>query len=415
MKDIHAPILSARPVFCCALLAVFYFAFSVPLRAQSTTSEACPPGGTPSTGTRGDGDDIQCRINNILNSNQTLMTTLKNKMGSCTGPHCNLLTDSINRGMAAQSHAMKANARMKGSDYSGLNTLRKNTCAGKKTDCATGNGSYTGGDTDPTVGSDTADQLDSASNALDTANTNLSSEPDVAPSPSPAAAQATFQDLYDYTADSDYPAWLHTGHPDPKALVASKFALLLAAQAADGVKEVSEDACKQDAVVLGEGGNGSLACMVLSIVSVAIDASHEILEFVDNDTTAWEVHGAYERAADLNTNLGHVDSDVSSVQAAVGNTEALIANLQGQVTTLQNSVTALQTQLTSVAKQLGQKLYVTTDMNKQIIQLLLVPDGSRKVGTSLLTCNGDGSASAPCPPVILNCSVATGQCSFNSH
>jgi hypothetical protein len=47
--------------------------------------------------------------------------------------------------------------------------------------------------------------------------------------------------------------------------------------------------------------------------------------------------------------------------------------------------------------------------------LLLVPDGNRKVQKSLLTCTGDNGTPAPCPAVVLNCSLTTGLCTYNAH
>lgn len=415
MQNFGKYLLLVRIASVCAVLAAF-FCCSIPTSAQTGMTESCPSNGMPSNGTRGDGDDIQCRINNVLNSNQNLVTTLQNKLSSCSGAHCDLIMDRLKRAEAGQNRAMKANGRMKGSDYADLNVIRKEKCMGKKSDCAAGNGTYTGADADPTVGADVADQLDSVSNALDKANTTMQSDSENA-APRLAVltnAQSNFKELYDYKADPDYPAWLHSGEPDPQALAGTTYALLLASEAADELHDVSEDACKETVVAVGEGGNTSLACMVLTIAARTIEAEHQLFDFIDANTTGWEAHGAYERAADLNDNLGKVDSDVAAVGVAQGNTELEISQLEGQVTLLQNSVNALKTQLSQVENNLSQKLFVTTDMDKQIMQLLLVPAGNRNVPASLLTCTGDGSSSTPCPTTDLNCSTS-GVCSFNSH
>lgn len=391
---------SAVVRLCGGLLVLMVLSSAAPLHAQNTSTDSCPVGGAPSSGARGDGNDIQCRINNILSRHQTLITNLQTKLNNCNksapNNHCDLIQDHLNRAQAAQNRATRANGRLKGSDYSDLNTVRKAKCTGKNTDCASGNGTVTGGDTDSGVGSDLADQLDDASTGLDKANGLLSGPPPS--SPANIASASTFEALYDYTTDPDYPAWLHVGD-DPKATIPTTFALKMAAGVAEGVEVIAEDACKQEAVVLGEGGNTSLACMALSIAAVALKSSAELVEFVDADTAAWDAHGAYKRAENINNNLGQV-------QSAVGNT-------QTQITNLQNQVTALQNQLQTLANTINEKFFVVNDTQKQLLQLLLVPDGQRTIPASLLSCTGDKSTPNPCPPVGLSCSSATGQCSFN--
>jgi hypothetical protein len=393
-----------------------------PVYAQSGMSQSCSSGGMPSSGTRGDGDDIQCRINNVLTSNQNLLNTMKSKASSCVGAHCDLVMDHLNRAQKAADHGMRANGRMKGSDYADLNTLRKVKCTGNNKDCASGTGVNSGGESDPGVGQDMADRLDEVTNAVDKANQMMQSDP------SPASRfqslvmtnpPATFEALYDYTNttdDPDYPVWLHTGIFDPSAIPAGvRFASLLAAQANELFKEVSEDACKETVVALGEGGNTSLACTVVTLAARAQEALHEVIEFAAGNTMELEVDGAYQREKNLNDNLGQVDKDVAAIGVAAGNTQVAITQLQAQVTQLQSSVDALKTQLSEVENSLSQKLFVNNDMSKQIIQLLLSPDGNRRVPASLLSCTGDSSTGSPCPSIPVTCSNTTGVCSFSAH
>ena len=390
-----------------------------PVYAQSGMSQSCPSGGMPSSGTRGDGNDIQCRINNVLTSNQNLLNTMKSKASSCVGAHCDMVMDHLNRAQKAADHGMRANGRMKGSDYADLNTLRKVKCTGKNSDCASGNGVNSGGDSDPTVGSDMADQLDEATNALDKANQMMQSDPSPADPPQGSVMTSpppTFEDLIDFTKAMDYPTWLHTGLLDPSAIPTGvRFASLLAVQANELMREVTEDACLETVVALGEGGNTSLACTVVTIAARAQEAPHKVIEFAAGNTMELEVDGAYQREKNLNDNLGQVDKDVAAIGVAAGNTQVAITQLQAQVTQLQSSVDALKTQLSEVENSLSQKLFVNNDMNKQIIQLLLSPDGNRQVPASLLTCTGDSSTGSPCPSIPVTCSKTTGVCSFSAH
>jgi len=154
-------------------------------------------------------------------------------------------------------------------------------------------------------------------------------------------------------------------------------------------------------------------------VVVALAASERRQLFVrrapSGHTSEWELHGVYERTGNLNENLGVVDSDVACVQAGVGNTQVAITQLQALVAALQTALDNLKTQLSDVSRDLSQKLYVNKGMNTQLLELLLVPDGSRKVPASLLTCTGDSGSTSPCPPVVVNCASKTGDCSFNAH
>lgn len=414
MKTFSNSLLLVRFVCSCVMLVALYLCLGAPVYAQTS----CSVGDAGSNPNRGNGDDIKCRITNVLNSNQNLLNTIRSKASSCVGAHCDLVMDHLNRAQKAADHGVRANARMKGSDYDDLNTLRKVKCTGKNSDCASGNGVNSGGDSDPGIGKDIADHLDEATDALDKANQTMQSDP------SPTGAQSfvmtspppTFEDLFDFTKATDYPMWLHTGLLDPSAIPTGvRFASLLAVQANELIKEVSEDACKETVVALGEGGNTSLACTVITIAARAQDALHEVIEFAAGNTTELEVDGAYQREKNLNDNLGQVDKDVAAIGVVAGNTQLEIAQLQAQITQLQSSVDALKTQLSQVENNLSQKLFVNTDMDKQIMKLLLSPDGTRSLPASLLTCTGDSSTGSPCPPVAITCSATTGLCSFSPH
>src|SRR5260370_1143088 len=54
---------------------------------------------------------------------------------------------------------------------------------------------------------------------------------------------------------------------------------------ADTVRELAQDACKQDVVALGEGGNTSLVCTIVDTVWVIAKAVDEGIRFCDDDLT----------------------------------------------------------------------------------------------------------------------------------
>src|SRR5262249_5235663 len=151
-------------------------------------------------------------------------------------------------------------------------------------DCASGNGTLSGGDADPGVGQDLADQLDEIGSGLDKTNAVVSEPTPFTPS---HRLTASFTSLYDFTTDPDYPTWLHTGD-DPKAIIAATFAARLAAGVAEGIRIVAEDACNQVLVVLGEGGNVSAACVPFSVLTSALNSTAELLEFNLNDSAEWD-------------------------------------------------------------------------------------------------------------------------------
>jgi len=407
------------------ILGVVLFVVT-PVQAQSapTTTTTCPVGGPPSSGARGDGNDIQCRIGTLLSKHQALTTNLQSRFASKCGTnstvkHCDLIQDHLDRAQKASGRAGNANGRMKGSDFSDLNTVRKSKCTGKNSDCASGNGTISGGDTDAGIGSDIADHLDDAANGLDKANGILSDPP--APSASlrtlsPFPIPAGFDTLYDFNTDPDYPQWLHAGE-DPKVIIPTVFALKSADLVAEAIEKAAEDACKQEAVVLGEGGNGSLACLALTLIEVALKSEAELLEFENDDTAAWDAHGAFMRAGNIYNNLNGVEGDLSNVKATVGGTQQAVNTIQTEVQALQQQLDQakkdLQTQITNVQSDLDQRLVVSRTVQAQLLQLLLVPEGQRTIPASLLTCTGDTSTGRPCPTIVITCSPVTGQCSFN--
>jgi hypothetical protein len=323
--------------------------------------------------------------------------------------------DTTNRAQNAHDRAVKANGRVKGADYADLNTLRKVKCSGKNSDCAQGNGANTGGDTDPTVGSDMADRLDDAANALDETNNEMQSS-QTASTTTAADPPATFKALYTIDSDNNFPAGIINAIDEHPLINESvRLGVLGAKLILEDVREGMEHACKQEVVVAGVGGNTSVACTPVAIAAVALENLQELVDFAAEVATDWEIHGAYLREDDLNTNLGQVDNDVLSVQASTGNTQAQITQLQAQIMALQVSMNALQTQLANTTYILSQKSNVNNDMDQQIMKLLLSPDGSRNLPASLLTCTGDSSTSSPCPSVPISCSASTGLCSFSPH
>jgi len=95
---------------------------------------------------------------------------------------------------------------------------------------------------------------------------------------------------------------------DSSVVQASEAALFVA----EGVKEAASRACEETVVALGEGGNGSLACIATDLVYIAAKTANFVLTFCDGDIDSAEIEGSYDR-------LGHIHADL---EASVSNDNA---------------------------------------------------------------------------------------------
>jgi hypothetical protein len=191
---------------------------------------------------------------------------------------------------------------------------------------------------------------------------------------------------------------------------------------ADGVREAAQDACKETVVALGEGGNTSLACIVVDAVWIVAKAVDEGIHFCDDDLTGAVVDANYAR-------LDHIHTDLAGVQGSVNNLDTHVTNVDNHIssefvaldTHVTNEFAALDAHLTAllaaVANQVSnvqaaideanQRLLVLEAGEKQIMKLDLTPEGRRQVFPAILTCTGSN-----CPDVLTLCPV--GVCSWNS-
>jgi hypothetical protein len=220
---------------------------------------------------------------------------------------------------------------------------------------------------------------------------------------------------------------------------------------ADGVREFAQDACKQEAVVLGEGGNTSLACIAVDVIWIAAKAVDEGIHFCDDDFTGAVVDASYERLDDIHTdvnNLGtalnavdtHLSGVNTEIDTRVGNVDTHLTTVNTEIDTrlttvnteIDGRLAAGDTHLTNVNADIDLKLanlatlvttlianlssQVTAATNQlaageqQIMKLDLTPEGLRQLVGSILTC--DGTTAKPCPSVLHMCPL--GKCSWNS-
>jgi hypothetical protein len=187
---------------------------------------------------------------------------------------------------------------------------------------------------------------------------------------------------------------------------------------ADTVKDVAQDACKED--ILGE--NASLACIAVDILAVVADAVGEGVHFCDDDLTANVIDTSYVGIADVHSDLfsigtsldTHLTNANTDIDTNLATDTALIdlniANLSTQVNTDFVSTEALiTTDFNALTLQISQGQALLQAYLKQIMKLELTPDGQKVIDPPILTCNG---VTTICPNVLANCPKAG--CSWNS-
>jgi hypothetical protein len=183
---------------------------------------------------------------------------------------------------------------------------------------------------------------------------------------------------------------------------------------ADSVRELAQDACKQD--VLGE--NTSLACIAVDVVWIAAKAVDEGIHFCDDDLTGNVIDTSYDRLEDVHTDLFSVGTGVDTHLTTVNtDIDTRIASLDTHLTNvdthIQNEFATLTSLVTTLIANLSAQLTAAenklVDADFQIMKLDLTPDGLRQIVGAILTC--DGTASKPCPNVLSMCPL--GKCSWN--
>ncbi len=180
---------------------------------------------------------------------------------------------------------------------------------------------------------------------------------------------------------------------------------------ADTVRELAQDACKQEAVVVvageGGGGNTSLACIVVDTVWVIAKAVDEGIHFCDDDLTGAVVDANFARLNHIHDDLAAVQTGVNTVSTQVSNVDTHLSAVDTHITAL---IAALSSQVSNVQASVdlaNQRLLKTIAGELQIMKLELTPDGQRIILNSILACTGSN-----CPNVLAMC--PGGVCAWNN-
>ena len=369
---------------------------AVPLHAQNPGPSDCTTRGGAK---RGDGADLQCRMDRLLEKQQTLLTSIKDRMGPCTDSpnRCELLEKRFERAQKAHDLAVRGNGRLRPDDFVELNRKRKGKpdSTGSSSSISTLSTFNTSAapeeDVDESIGVDLADHLDDVGDALQVANDTFV---EITP---PVVTPPVHPSLYDYkdpAHEPSYPNWLHAINPS----VGARYGVLVAFEVAKGLMAWTEKVCDQTAVAAGFGGNTSSACVALALVVGGLELTHELMEFGASDTDGWEAHGAYVRAGQIFDNLNSLNSTLGSVAGTVGQVGDALDDLGPQIAQHDEDIKA---RLDS----LEQQLKVSYAFQRVILKLLLTQDGFKTIDPSLLVCKGDD-----CPLVEFTC--PGGQCKF---
>ncbi len=110
--------------------------------------------------------------------------------------------------------------------------------------------------------------------------------------------------------DADY---FHLVRPDELAMIIGLEVMNLA----EGAQMIASRICEQTAVILGEGGNTSMACMVTDVIFVAAMFVWNTLDQVDNDFNSEENEASYLRLGHIHTDLEDVHDDLEIVGDSV--------------------------------------------------------------------------------------------------
>jgi hypothetical protein len=88
---------------------------------------------------------------------------------------------------------------------------------------------------------------------------------------------------------------------------------------AEGVRDIAQDGCNEVIVILGEGGNGRLVCLVTDAIYLIAKGVYAGVHFCDDDYAASVGEANFER-------LGHIHSDLDASVAADDANRTTIVN-----------------------------------------------------------------------------------------
>jgi hypothetical protein len=197
---------------------------------------------------------------------------------------------------------------------------------------------------------------------------------------------------------------------------AFSFGALIAVQVADAALAAVGRVCDQVVVAAGFGSNTALVCLPLEIALVAAKVPFQLADFCGGEEDSSFLEGSYDRLEHVHGDLeGSVANDNSNRDLIIDNDNANTADIQAGLAAHDVGVKAVVAQHDADIKALiatlqggvtesNQRLKAVQAVQRQIIRLLLTPEGRRAVDPAVLTCTGDD-----CPNVL---ACPGDECSF---
>ncbi len=194
------------------------------------------------------------------------------------------------------------------------------------------------------------------------------------------------------------------------------FGALIAVQVADAALAAVGRVCDQVVVAAGFGSNTALVCLPLEIVLVAAKIPFQLADFCGGEEDSSFLEGTYDRVehlhGDLEASVANDNTNTAAIQAGLAthdtSVKALLAqhdvDVKASLAQHDADIKALLASLTGGVSENNDRLKVVQAVQKQIIRLLLTPEGRRRVDPAVLTCTGDDC------PNVLDC--PGNECSF---
>ncbi len=113
----------------------------------------------------------------------------------------------------------------------------------------------------------------------------------------------------------------------PKDIIAADVTFFIA----EGIRDAAQDACNEVIVILGEGGNGSLACLITDAIYLTAKALNQAIHFCDDDYAQSVGQASFDR-------LGHIHADLEgSIANDNANKTEIVNNDNANKTTIVNN------------------------------------------------------------------------------
>ncbi len=159
----------------------------------------------------------------------------------------------------------------------------------------------------------------------------------------------------------------------PKDIIAADVTFFIA----EGIRDAAQDACNEVIVILGEGGNGSLACLITDAIYLTAKALNQAIHFCDDDYAQSVGQASFDRLGHIHDDLeGSIANDNTNYNNIIGNaatnTTNIINNDNTNKTTIVNNDNANALALTTLVNSALTQIINNANANKDEVKNLLL-------------------------------------------